>query len=202
MMRHTTQKTLAPWSFALSACLLCLMAAPALAAPGAKSGIRIQDIVVVEKNGELLVFGSLRGAFSPELLETIHSGVMVRFVFDLALLRARKLFYDAEVSSRRLHHQVQYNALKKTYTFLVERDAKSLERKMTKSRDEMIDWMRELNGVPIASAGSLSPDGRYYVRIRAQSGSLNLVFPFNHLLAFMAKKSDWSYSPTFSSKGM
>ncbi len=201
-MRHHTQKMLAPWSFALSACLLCVMAGPALAAPGGKSGIHIQDIVVVEKSGELLVFASLRGAFSPKLLETIHSGVMVRFVFDMALLRSRKLIYDVEVSSRRLHHQVQYNALKKTYTFVVEKDAKSLERKTTRSKDEMIDWMRELNGVPIASVGALSPHERYYVRIRAQSGSVNLVFPFNLLLAFMAKKSDWSYSVTFGSKGM
>ena len=196
------RKTLALGKSTAALCALFLLAGPALPAHGAQGGIRVEDIVVVEKNGELLVFGSLRGAFSQKLLEAIHSGVPARFIFDVSLLRSRRLIRDAAVFSRQLHYQVTYSALKKTYTFLLGEGAKSIEKKVTKSRDEMIDWMRELNGAPIASGKALAPSERYYVGIRARLGSVELVFPFNYLLDFLTKKSDWSYSPPFGVKGM
>ena len=97
-----------------------VLVGPALSAPDNLDGIRIKDIIVIKKNGQLLVFGSLLGAFSPKLLEAIHSGVTTKFIFDVSLIRSRKLIYDLEVSSRQLHHQVKYSALKKTYTFILQ----------------------------------------------------------------------------------
>ena len=183
-------------------CVFIVLVGPALSATGDLGGIRINDIIVVEKNGELLVFGSLLGVFSPKLLEAIHSGVTTKFSFDLSLLRSRKLLYDLEVSSRQLNHQVKYSALKKTYTFHLKEGGKDIERRVTKSQGEMMDWMRELNGAPIASGELLSPNSQYYVKIRASLNHVDFVFPFNYLLAFWGKKSDWSYSRTFGPEGM
>ncbi len=201
-MLPETRKTFVVGMFALTICALFALVDPALSATDDQGGIRIKDIIVVQKNGELLVFGSLLGVFSPKLLEAIHSGVPTKFIFDVSLLRSRKLIHDLEVSSRQLHHQVKYSALKKTYTFHLKEGAKDIEKKVTKSQGKMMDWMRELNGAPILSGEALPPNNRYYVKIRARLNYVDFVFPFNYLLAFWGKKSDWSYSRTFGFQGM
>lgn len=201
-MLSSVRKTFVLKKFAIAICLLFALVGPALSATDKQDGIRITDIIVIKKNGQLLVFGSLVGAFSPKLVEAIHSGVTTKFIFDVSLLRSRKLIYDLEVSSRQLHHQVKYSALKKTYTFFLSEGAREIARKVTRSRGEMTDWMRELNGAPSFSVKTLSPNSQYYVKIRARLDQVDFVFPFNYLLAFWGKKSDWSYSRTFSSEGM
>ncbi len=201
-MLSNTRKTFVLRKCAIAICMVFVLVGPALSATDNQDGIRLKDIIVIKKNGQLLVFGSLLGAFSPKLLEAIHSGVTTKFIFDVSLFRTRKLIYDLEVTSRQLHHQVKYSALKKTYTFYLKEGAKEIERKVTRSQGEMTDWMRELNGTPIGSGKTLSPKSRYYVKIRARLNQVDFVFPFNYLLAFWGKKSDWNYSPTFSSEGM
>ncbi len=189
-------------SFTIATCAFLALSAPAHSVADAQSGIHVRDVVVVEKNDELLVFGSLRGAFSPKLLEAIHGGVTGSFIFDISLLQSRKLIHDVEVFARQLSHRVKYSALKKTYTFLVKENGKDLERKVTDSEKEMMTWMLELNGVAIASEKALSPNEQYYVRIRARLKRVDFVFPFNYLLSFLEKKSAWNYSETFGLKGM
>ncbi len=201
-MLSNTRKTFVLGKLAIVICMIFALVGPALSATDSQDGIRLKDIIVIKKNGQLLVFGSLLGAFSPKLLDAIHSGVTTKFIFDVSLLRSRKLIYDLEVTTRQLHHQVKYSALKKTYTFHLKEGEKELERKVTRSQGEMTDWMRELNGAPIVSGKALSPNSRYYVKIRARLNHVDFVFPFNYLLAFWGKKSDWSYSRTFSSEGM
>ncbi len=201
-MLSDTKKTFVLRQLTIAICGFFVLVGPALSATDDPDEIRIKDVIVVEKNRELLVFGSLLGAFSPKLLEAIHSGVTTKFIFDVSLLRSRKLIYDLEVSSRQFHHQVKYSALKKTYAFLIKDDVKDIQRKVTKSEGEMMDWMRELNGVPIVSGKVLSPNSEYYVKIRARLNHVDFVFPFNYLLAFLGKNSDWSHSNTFGSKGM
>lgn len=201
-MPYNVQKTFGLRKFATVVCALFALAGPALSAHGAQSGAHVKDIMVIEKEGDLLVFGSLRGVFSQKLLEAIHNGVPTKFIFDVSLFRSRKLIHDAAISSRRLHHQVTYSALKKTYTFILGEGAKSIEKRETRSKDEMVDWMRELNGALIASDEALSLEARYYVGVRARLDSVDLIFPFNYVLALLGGKSDWSYSPTFSAKGM
>ncbi len=201
-MTKDARRTIAAGSGALALCVLFALAGPALSATGGEEEARVRDIVVVEKNGDLLVFASLLGAFPPSVLEVIHGGVETKFVFDVRLMRVRKVLYDLEVASRELHHRVKYSALKKTYTFLVREEEKEVARRVTQSQAEMMDWMHELNGVPIVSGKALSPNERYYVRIRVRFDSMDFVFPFNYLLAFMGKASDWSNSRTFGMKGM
>ena len=201
-MLSNIRKTFVLREFAIAICVIFALVGPALSATDTRDGIRIKDIIVIKKNGQLLVFGSLLGAFSPKLLEAIHSGVTTKFIFDVSLLRSRKLIYDLEVTSRQLLHQVKYNALKKTYTFHLKEGDKEIKRKVTRSQGEMTDWMSELNGAPIISGKSLSSNSRYYVKIRARLDHVDFVFPFNYLLAFWGKKSDWSYSRKFSTEGM
>lgn len=182
--------------------LLALLVAPSLAASKKGAEPRIRDLLVVEKKGQLLVFASLDAGFSEDLSEAVRSGVTTRFVFELALMRVRRLIYDAEVLTRKVVHQVKYDALKKTYTFTLYREeADKGLRRVTRRRDEMVDWMAELNGEPIANIQELLKGGRYYLRARATLNTVNFSFPFNYLLSFMGRKTDWALSPAFSING-
>ena len=177
--------------------------APALPAPEPAQALRIRDMLVVEKSGQLLAFASLDDPFSsPELLEAMQSGVTTRFTYEIGLVRTRRIIYDNEVVSRRVVHQVKYDALKKAYTFTVLREPDESIQRVTQSREEMADWMREINGVPIAPVRDLDPQSQYYLRLRARVNSVDFAFPFNYILAFMGRKTDWAYSPAFGPKGM
>lgn len=182
--------------------LVALLVAPSLAASIKEAEPRIRDLLVMEKKGQLLVFASLDSGFSHDLSEAIRSGVTTRFVFELNLMRARRLMYDADVLTRMVVHQVKYDALKKAYTFTLHRGEpdKNL-RRITRRHDEMVDWMAELNGEPIANVRELPKEGKYYLRARVTLNTVDFSFPFNYLLSFMGRKTDWALSPAFSING-
>jgi len=189
----------------LTAAVLALavaVGAPALSATGGAQPLRMRDLLVIEKQGQLLAFGYLDSPFSAELVEALHGGVTTRFIFEMGLVRSRRFLYDAEVVSQRLVHQVKYDALKKAYTFSVLRNGEEPTQKITQSRQELTDWMSELNGVPIAQLRELDPSYNYYLRVRAKVNSVDFAFPFNYLLAFLGQKTEWAYSPTFGANGM
>jgi len=191
------------WAGALILLLALAAGAPALPASGTAPALRIRDLLVIDKNGHLLVFASLEDPFaSPELFEAVQSGVTTRFTFELGLLRSRRFIYDSEILSRRVVHQVKYDALKKAYTFLIQREPQESAQRVTQSRDEMADWMREINGVAIAQVRELDPQSQYYLRIRARVNSVDFGFPFSYILAFMGQKTDWAYTPAFGLQGM
>ncbi|MDA1001121.1 MAG: DUF4390 domain-containing protein [bacterium] len=182
--------------------LIAFLVAPSLAASIKGAEPRIRDLLVVEKKGQLLVFASLDSGFSQDLSEAIRSGVTTRFVFELNLMRARRVIYDADVLTQNVVHQVKYDALKKAYTFTLFRGEpdKNL-RRVTRRHDEMVDWMAELNGEPIANVRELPKEGKYYLRARATLNTVNFSFPFNYLLSFMGRKTGWALSPAFSING-
>jgi hypothetical protein len=186
---------------ALLAGLLAPVAPASAASPGAPAP-EIRDIAVVEKKGRLLAFASLSGGFTPKVFEAIRSGVTTRFTFEIALMRDRPLIYDTEVFRRTIVHQVKYDTLKKAYTFTSKNGSDEKLVKVTKDRKVLMDWMREINGHPIAQVRDMDPNQRYYLQARANLNSVSFSFPFNYMLFFLENKTAWHASPTFGAKGM
>ncbi|MFC1491423.1 DUF4390 domain-containing protein [Nitrospinota bacterium] len=182
--------------------VVAFLVVPAFAASGKEAPHEIRDLVVVEKQGRLLAFLSLNGAFSPEVFEALHSGVTTRFTYEIALMRSRPIIYDLELSRQTIVHQVKYDTLKKAYTFGSQNGSEEKIEKVTKSRREMMDWMAEINGHAIEQVRDLNAKGRYYLQVRANLNSVDFAFPFNYMLSFLAKKTPWHASKTFSARGM
>ncbi len=193
------------WKFSrLAVVLLALsfLSASVDAAPQNKTVPSIQDVEVVGKHGRLLVFASLNDAFTPEVFEALHSGVTTRFTYEITLIRNRKVIYDVETARHTLVHQVKYDALKKAYSFSAQNGTDEKIERVTKIRKEMIDWMAEINGHAMAQIEKLDPGSRYYIQMRAKLNSVVFAFPFNYMLAFLSKKTDWTVSLPFDAKGM
>jgi len=192
------------WSFFTAGAIWLLAGAglPAFGASGNESTPEIRDVIVVEKQGRLLVFVSLRSAFSPKMFEALHSGVTTRFIFEITLKQHRTLIYDKEVDRLTLVHQIKFDTLKKAYTFSTQNGSDEKIEKVTKNRKEMMSWMADINGHEIAQVSELNPNGRYYLRIRAKLNSVNFAFPFNYILSFLASQTPWTVSALFGAKGM
>ena len=65
-----------------------------------------------------------------------------------------------------------------------------------------MDWMAEINGHAMAQIEKLNPNSRYYIQVRAKLNSVDFAFPFNYMLAFLSKTTDWTISLPFDAKGM
>ena len=182
--------------------LIALSGAPALSATENSEGPALRDLTVIERRGRLLVFATLEDAFPPDVLEAVHGGVTTRFSFEMTMMRPRPLIFDQVLFTRKVVREVKYDALKKAYTFRAEMDAGDRTRKITSSRDEMVDWMTEINGESIVLVRDLDANGRFYLRARASMDSVRFAFPFNYLLAFLSKKTEWANSTEFGPRGM
>ncbi|MFQ5894339.1 MAG: DUF4390 domain-containing protein [Nitrospinota bacterium] len=192
-----------PWAaipargaLAALAVALVLSLAPVRAARGQSP--RLTDLVVIGMDTQVLLFATLEGAFSKDLLEAIQSGVPATFEYTIALLRARRFWYDERVSQKRVFHSVKFDALKKEYTFTSASDQGERYVKVTKDAEEMRDWMAELNGEAIALRGQLLDGGQYYVRMKADINSPHFAFPLNYLLFFLSWETPWAASEPFT----
>ncbi len=182
--------------------LIALSGAPALSATEDSEGPALRDLTVIERQGRLLVFATLEDAFPPDVREAVHGGVTTRFTFEMAMMRPRTLIFDQVLFTRKLIREVKYDALKKAYTFRAKMDAGDRTRKITSSHDEMVDLMTEINGESIVLVRDLDVNGRFYLRARASMDSVRFAFPFNYLLAFLGKSTEWANSTEFGSRGM
>lgn len=134
---------------------------------------------------QILVNGMLEDAFTEKMMEALHSGVPLTFIYDIELVRNVSFYPDEIISQNRIIHTVQYDTLKKTYEFTsMNADA---ERKVVTKKPELgRELMMTLKDIPLASVYLLDPDEQYYVRVKAEMDNDDgLWFPFNWLLFFV-----------------
>lgn len=182
------------------AVVFCCWLVPLLAVwPAQAAGARITDIIVTQASDQLVVFATLEEAFTPEIEESIVSGVPTTFTYQLRLMRQRTFFADAEVAALTVRQSVAYDLLKDEFQFARE-DGRRNSARLTKSYGEVKRWMADLTGVTLASRRLLEPGENYYVQVKAEIRSVSLVFPLNYLLFFVSFfnfDTPWAASPLF-----
>lgn len=156
-----------------------LLVCPAWARPA------LTNVYLHTGQEQVLVDGTLEEAFTEKMMEALHSGVPLTFIFNVELLRDVSFYPDEVISQNRITHTVQYDTLKKTYEFTSRSTAS--ERKVVTKKSELVrELMMTLKDVPLASVYLLDPDERYYVRVKAEMVNEDgLWFPFNWLLFFV-----------------
>jgi hypothetical protein len=187
-------RRLAPGLFFILFSLLCSPAAAEAA------GAKITDIIITQSSEDLLVFATLRDAFTKEVEEGILNGVSTSFTYYLRLMKQRGLWVDEEVGSLTVKQTVVYDPLKDRFTFSSENGGQTITR-VTNSFGEIRRWMSYLERAKLASYRELTPTSLYYVQVRAEIRTIKLVFPLNVLLFFVSfwnVDTPWSNSAYFA----
>lgn len=168
-----------------------------LPSPG-EPAAKITDIVVTHSSDSLLVFATLKDAFSKEIEEGIVNGVQTSFTYYLRLMRQRGFWADEEVASLTVSQSVVYDVLKDRFHFSMEAGNQKLNR-VTNNYGEIQRWMSSLEGIKLASIRELKRDELYYVQVRAEIRSVRLAFPLNVLLFFV---SFWNVDTPWTSSDL
>jgi hypothetical protein len=168
--------------------------------PGEAAEPRITDIIVTRGSDDLVVYASLRDAFTGEIEESIVNGVPTTFTYTVRLMRRRPILPDAEVTSLTVRQGVTYDLLRDE--FLLAREAAGRrEARVTKAFTDVRRWIGELAGVRLASSRTLRPDALYAIQIKAEIRSVKLAFPLNlvpFVGAFFNFDTPWASSAYFA----
>ncbi|MBI3582753.1 MAG: DUF4390 domain-containing protein [Nitrospinae bacterium] len=84
------------------------------------------DISVTNSSSELLLSAKLKGGFTTEIEEIIHSGAPTTFTYYIKLMRYRSGWYDRTEYSKTIKRTVKYDVLKKEYKFSEEIEESAL----------------------------------------------------------------------------
>jgi len=179
---------------------LLFVSLPLLCLPcvGEAAGAKITDLIITQSAENLLVFATLRDAFTREIEEGIVNGVSTSFTFYLRLMKERNMWADQEVASLTVRQTVAYDLLKDRFSFTSQNGNQTLTR-VTNNFGDIRRWMSSLDGIKLASSQDLKPGELYYVQVRAEIRSIKLVFPLNILLFFV---SFWDFDTPWSTSAL
>src|SRR3989338_2771181 len=77
----------------------------------------IADISVTNSSSDLLLSAKLKGGFTTEIEEIIHSCAPATFTYYIKLMRYRSGWTDSTEYSKTIKRTVKYDVLKKEYKF-------------------------------------------------------------------------------------
>ena len=135
------------------------------------------QVVPLPRDGEVLVSFTLAEALSDEIRTAIHSGLLIKFVYNVDLRRSAAAWFDRTIASAIVTATVKYDTLTRRYQ--VSRiidgrtewaDTMDCEDAAWTALTSDFARMSLFRGVP------LEPNGEYYVRVRAHTSPRNATF--------------------------
>ncbi len=149
------------------------------------------DITVTTSNNYLLLFATLDNAFTPQMLEGLHSGIPIHFSFFIELNQTDKGWNNERVTME-TRHVISYDTLKESYKVEIEESGKRFF-----TFHKLVDAQNianEINGLKIIELIDLSPDTSYTVRMRAELYKKKLPMGLHEVVPFVSLwdlKTNW-----------
>jgi hypothetical protein len=150
----------------------------AVAANTAKA--TIADAGVKFQRGLVLLRFRVDGAFTPEMVEAIQSGLPTVFKFQLRLFRDLDKVPDERVYASQLDRTIVYDTLRQQYDVSTGDDHWT-----AKSLDEAERLMTRLDDIAVALVAGLDPESRYYAIVKAELAEVRLPFVLSFLRSFV-----------------
>ncbi len=167
--------------------------ADGVAADGNKiSGPHFTDIIVTTSDTHLLFFGELKNSLTSEMIEGLHSGIPVQFLFFVKLEKVRPNWPDADLTNIEFSHSLTYDTLKQLYT--VETGELSQKTHTVRTLEEALTLINEINGLKIVRLNELEPDQTYRLRVKADLYKKTLPLSLHSVIPFVSwwdLKTDW-----------
>jgi len=146
----------AAWALLACACL-CL--------PAQAADIEILDVRGQSRDGFYFMDLDARIPLTPDMQDAVESGVPLRFVFDVQLLRTRRYVWDARLLVLRRAMRLERHALAGKY---VVHDEVSQQRQVLASLPDALEALGQLREVTLAELDALPTDLPLRGRVRAK----------------------------------
>ncbi len=132
----------------------------------------------------LVLSAKLESDLSSKISETIHSGLVISFSYQVELMKKRSLWFDEEISANNIIHTVKYDTLSKQYTVNLNNNSDNPKDKqvlITDSFEQMKNWVAILDKVKITPTFKIKTDSDYYIQLKAQVEALDVPFPWGYV---------------------
>ena len=153
--------------------LLSLLSTALSPAPPAQT----LQVIPLPKDGQVLVSFKLDEALTDDIRAAIRSGMTVKFVYKIDLMRSSAVWLDRRLSSAVVTASVRYDTLLGIYHFSRAIDG-NIEFADTTNKEE-VAWSaltRDFARLPLFRGIQLEPNADYYVRVRANASPRNSTF--------------------------
>ena len=159
----------------------------------------LKDIEVTNTDeSHLLLYFKVAGCFTEDMEKAIGSGINTTFNFFVRVYEVRDLWWDKKLADVQIHHDVQYDSLKKLYKVkLSERGDATI---FVPDFEEVKKLMSEIIGLKVAELKDLQTAGHYQVRMMAELDKIRFPLNLHNVFFFVSLwdfKTDW-YSVDFT----
>ena len=167
---------------------------PALATIDSKpgDGATIREMTATTSDSHLIVFGTLSNSFTAEMIETLHSGIPLRFSFFVELYKTTKDWPDVLIVAHNFQHIMTFDTLKENYRVTLEEDNNKVL--SFQSLFEAEKEANEINGAKVVELNQLLPEHQYKLRMRAELYQKTLPMSLHNILPFLSWwdiETDW-----------
>ncbi len=159
---------------------------------------KIDELTATTSESHLIVFGTLENSFTSEMIETLHSGIPLRFSFFIELYRVTENWPEELVVTRNFQHIMSFDTLKENYKVTLEEDNNKVL--SFRSLFEAQKEINEVNGAEVVELKQLLPGHRYKLKMRAELYQKTLPLSLHNILPFLSwwdVETDW-HSITFT----
>ena len=165
---------------------------------GAKERGMLDDFVLMTSHESLLLYFSVKNAFTDEMEKGIKNGIPVTFTFVLELYQQQKGSPDREIISHTFEHTLNYDSLKQEYQ--VEMEEKKGRISSVKKLSTAKLLMTDINDFSLVDLAMLNKGSTYLVKVKAKLAEKKLPLNFQYIVPFWKLwkfETDW-YSLTFT----
>jgi hypothetical protein len=126
-------------------------------------------VTPLARDGQVYVSFSLDGGLTPDMRETIRSGLQTTYAYDIELRRGVAIWFDRTLAATTVTATVQFDNLTRRHQLSRSIDGRVDAAEVTESEEEMGKWMTSFDHLPLFSTSDLEPNSEYYVRVRART---------------------------------
>lgn len=155
-------------------------------------GPHFTDIIVTTSDTHLLLFGELQESLTEEMIEALHSGIPIKFLFFVRLILNEPNWPDDELVEIEFSHSLTYDTLKNTY--IVEIEETSKKKNTAASLEEAKKLLNEIHGLKVIELSRLIPERTYRLKVKADLYKKTLPMSLHSIIPFISwwdLKTDW-----------
>lgn len=170
--------------------LLCaLLLAVGIARAEEIGSVYVEALTPRRAGPRIVVDFDVANLYDLRLAETLDSGLPVRIVYHVRLMRRGSFFISGVVADTRIERVLEKDNLANKYRLTTDKEIEE-----TGDLPAAIEILRRARSVDLVEAADLIPDSRYQVEVQVKLEEFRLPFHLQRLLPFLSgndRKTPW-----------